>query len=96
MTPLELQLLKALLKTETELAKTEKLLKEFEKNSQSVIEHISVIKEGVSQDIKMLNIYIDTIEAENKLLKERAQTTEKHMLELSDLVHTMCEILQKE
>jgi len=96
MTPLELQLLKALLKTETELAKTEKLLKEFEKNSHSVIEHISVIKEGVSQDIKMLNIYIDTIEAENKLLKERAQTTEKHMLELSDLVHTMCEILQKE
>ena len=96
MTPLELQLLKTLLKTETELIKTEKLLKEFEKNSHSVIEHISIIKEGVSEDIKKLSLYIDTIEAENKRLKERAQTTENHMTELSGLIHTMCEILQKE
>ena len=96
MTPLELLLLKRLLKSETELTKTNNLLNELEKNNQSVIQHISAIKEGVSHDIKMLNIYIDAIEAENKLLKERAQTTEKHMLELSGLVHTMCEIIQKE
>jgi hypothetical protein len=96
MTPLEILLMKTLIDIQQENSVFKQHILELEENKALVLKQISQIKEEFFQDINKINTYTNKLENENILLKKRTETAEKNMIELSELVNSMCELLQKD